>query len=172
MTFTFPWHYSFPPFFTLQPHAETRGKQLAAWRSLILDYCQANGITSFDVQEISGTELFYNKEIKRKLTGEALAAVLEDLKAHGNLEWMDKAKRRCHIYWRTPDQWGQLIYTFVKDHGMQNTVCTFYELTEGEDTQGQPFHNLDQELLIKALQTLELQKRAEIFGGDEGVKFF
>ena len=58
---------------------------------------------------------------------------------------------------------------------MQNTVCTFYELMEGEDSKGQPFHHLDKELLIKSLQTLEHQKKAEIFGGahgDKGVKFF
>ena len=32
----FPWQHSFPPFYTLQPHQETRRKQLDAWRSIVL----------------------------------------------------------------------------------------------------------------------------------------
>ena len=55
---------------------------------------------------------------------------------------------------------------------MINTVCTFYELTEGSDTVDQKFHGLENELLIKSLKTLELQRKAEIFADDEGVKFF
>ena len=53
-----------------------------------------------------------------------------------------------------------------------NAVCTMYELTESEEVEGQPFYNLDQEVLVKALKTLEVQKKAEIFGSNEGVKFF
>ena len=34
-----PWQYSFPPFFTLQPHKDTRDKQIEAWRHLVLNYC-------------------------------------------------------------------------------------------------------------------------------------
>ena len=37
-----PWQYSFPPFFTLQPHAPTREKQLEEWKHLVLSYCQAS----------------------------------------------------------------------------------------------------------------------------------
>ena len=34
-----PWQYSFPPFFTLQPHRDPRTKQMEAWRHLVLNYC-------------------------------------------------------------------------------------------------------------------------------------
>ncbi len=82
---------------------------------------------------------------------------------------------------------------------MGGAVCTFYELTEGDESAGQPFHGLDKDTLVKALRyrgsharveggkqnflqyyyvphsilrTLELQKKAELFAEDEGVKFF
>ena len=62
---------------------------------------------------------------------------------------------------------------FAKANGMTGGfVCTFYELTEGSDSVNQPFHGLETELLIKSLKTLESQQKAEIFQGDEGVKFF
>ena len=42
-----PWQYSFPPFFTLQPHKDTRDKQIEAWRHLVLNYCQVRVHSSF-----------------------------------------------------------------------------------------------------------------------------
>ena len=55
---------------------------------------------------------------------------------------------------------------------MSNGVYTFYELTEGSDTEGQKFHGLGKETLIESLKTLERKGKAEIFAGNEGVKFF
>lgn len=51
-------------------------------------------------------------------------------------------------------------------------MCTLFEISEGPEAVGQPFHGLDEAVLLRSLQTLELQKKAEIFPGGEGVKFF
>ena len=72
----------------------------------------------------------------------------------------------------SPEEWGSLIYTYVKDRGMTNGVYTFYELTEGSDTVGQKFHGLEKEILIESLKTLGRKRKTEIFAGNEGVKFF
>ncbi len=53
-----------------------------------------------------------------------------------------------------------------------NSVCTFYELTEGDDSVGQPFHRLDRDILIKSLKILEKKSKAEIFESQDGIKFF
>ena len=103
---------------------------------------------------------------------ESITVVFKELEDKGNVEWTDKAKTRCNIYWRSPEEWGALIYNYVKQRGQTNTVCTLYELTEGTDVVGQPFHGLDEAVLIKSLKTLEFQKKAEIFPNNEGVKFF
>ena len=31
----------------------------------------------------------------------------------GNLEWKDKTKKQALLMWRTPEQWGKLIYDWV-----------------------------------------------------------
>jgi hypothetical protein len=49
-----PWQYSFPPFFTLQPHAPTREKQLEAWKHLVLSYCQVISLYSTSNGEWGG----------------------------------------------------------------------------------------------------------------------
>ncbi len=124
-----------------------------------------------DLREAAQSPLFNNAHIQRRLSDEALKAVFTELEVKGNVEWLDKAQTRCNVYWRSPEEWGALIYAHVKSKGQTNAVCTFYELTEGPEAVGQAFFGLDENLLIKSLKTLELQKKAEVFN-NEGVKFF
>jgi len=43
--------------------------------------------------------------------------ILEELRSNGNLEWIDpKSRRRCHIYWRSLEEWGALIYAWVNEN--------------------------------------------------------
>lgn len=101
--------------------------------------------------------------------------VLEELRKKGHLEWKDpKTRKECLIMWRTPEEWGKLIYKYVSDRSMTNTVCTLFELTNGDETEGQEFHGLEQWLLLRALKSLEIDGKAEMmsFGDNEGVKFF
>ena len=167
------WQVDFPPFYTLQPHRETRAKQLQAWREVVLDHCRRSKITKFEVNRIQDSSPFHNKKLQRKAQPELFEAVLEDLRHHGHLEWIDKDKKRCHVYWHTPEQWGALVYAWAKENGMSGGgICTLFEISEGEDTKTEPFHGLEQDMLVKALKSLQLQKKAELFDGNEGVKFF
>ena len=31
----------------------------------------------------------------------------------GHIEWADKTRKRCLLVWRTPEEWGKLIYSWV-----------------------------------------------------------
>jgi len=174
MTFKWPWQYNFPPFFTIQPNIQTREKQLEAWSSLVLDYCQKYSIYSLDLTEAVQSELFYNENINRRLCLADIQLVLNFLDSQGHIEWKDKAKYKCKIYWRKPDEWGDIIYNWAKSIGLINTVTTFYEITQGEDSASESFAGLDSEILLKSLQSLESQNRAVIVDTDKesgGVKF-
>lgn len=171
MEFEWPWQYKFPPFYTLQPNLDTRQKQLEGWCALVLAYHRHHKQYSLDVQESQATSLFHNKEIDRKLNIDAIYAVLEELQKKGNVEWTDKTRKQCLVMWRTPEEWGKLIYHWVSNNGLMNTVCTLFELVNGDDTAGEDFHGLEMPVLMRALQTLQQQRKAEIMGTD-GVKFF
>ena len=96
--------------------------------------------------------------------------MLEDLSSRGNFEWSDKSKRRGLVFWRSPQEVGQDIYKWVRDSGQTGTVMTMTEiLDEGETNK---WRGVSQEVLIKALTTLECDKKCEIFDGGDGVKFF
>lgn len=169
--FAWPWEYDFPPFFTLQPNLSTRAKQLESWARLVLDYCHFHKIYSLDLGEAAQSPLFVNSKLNRRLSVEGIQAVFDHLEKLGHLEWADKGKRRCRVYWRTPEEWGKLIYDWVLANGFKNTVCTLFELTDGDETVGESFHGLEKETLVKGLKSLEATGRAELMGG-EGVKFF
>ena len=118
----------------------------------------------------------------------------------GNVEWKDKQKTSCLIFFRTPAQWGAQIYKWAVEQGKVNSVCTVFEIQQGEDAEGQgsqranthilnamltiafhrarfaEFYNIDTETLMKSLQQLEKEGKAQIFTGSSaenlGVKFF
>ncbi|XP_076269113.1 vacuolar protein sorting 25 [Rhynchophorus ferrugineus] len=169
-----PWQYNFPPFFTLQPNPETRAKQVQAWKSLILEYCRKGRLYLVDVRESSHIPLFNNSNINRKLEESVIISILSELQKTGHAAPVDKAKHRWEIYWHTLDEWASMIYGYISSRGFNNSVLTLYELSQGEDVQTEEFYTIPQEVLIKALQVLEKDRKCELILSDEdqGVKFF
>lgn len=170
-TIEMPWQFNFAPFFTIQPNIDTRKKQLEAWCHVVLDLQKQKRSFSLDVHEAQRS-IFCNKEINRKLPLDGIYMVLDELCKKGHLEWKDpKTKKECLVMWRTPEEWGKLIYKYITDRSMTNTVCTMFELSNGDETEGEDFHEIEQWLLVRALKALEVDGKAELMG-DEGVKFF
>ncbi|XP_043278233.1 vacuolar protein-sorting-associated protein 25 isoform X2 [Venturia canescens] len=158
----------------LQPHEETRTKQLAAWKSLVLDYLKATKEATIDIREIHSSPLFNNAAIKRKLSPEVVSMIMEDLSKSNNACPLDKSKQRWLVSWHTFQEWADIIYNWVQDRGMTSSVCTLFELVQGDDTVDQEFYGLDNEVLLKALRILEGDQKAELimFDENQGVKFF
>ncbi|XP_077112898.1 vacuolar protein-sorting-associated protein 25 [Ranitomeya variabilis] len=186
MGFEWPWQYNFPPFYTLQPNVDTRQKQLSAWSSLVLSYCRHNKLYTMNVMEIQESPLFNNKKIQRKLSLESVQVVLEELRKKGNLEWLDKNKTRFLIMWRRPDEWGKVIYQWSPEHRNQSQASGIQEtknVMSVENTVApctivmgflSDFHGLDEAMLLRSLEALQLEHKAEIItlNDSKGVKFF
>ena len=62
-SFSWPWQYTFPPFFTIQPNSDTRSKQVNAWCDLVLEYFKATKNYVLDVNEAQTSPLFCNSAI-------------------------------------------------------------------------------------------------------------
>ena len=170
-TFSWPWQYDFPPFFTIQKNSDTKLKQLEAWAALVLNYHKHHRILKIRLSDHMSSELFYNKSIDRRLDSEAVLQVMKYLHKKGNIEWEDKQQTSCIILWHTLIEWSELIYKWAEQGGYVNTVLTIHELLEGDDTVGEEFHGLQNWFLIKILKVLEGKRKAELIG-EEGVKFF
>eukprot|EP00088_Acartia_fossae_P046253 TRINITY_DN49936_c0_g1_i1.p1 TRINITY_DN49936_c0_g1~~TRINITY_DN49936_c0_g1_i1.p1 ORF type:complete len:170 (+),score=20.48 TRINITY_DN49936_c0_g1_i1:30-539(+) len=166
-----PWEYSFPPFFTLQPHLPTRQKQLQSWRHLVLSFCQNQNLSVLDLAEAGDLPLFFNSQLDRRLAKEEIREICDSLESTGNLEWTDKSKRRAYIFWKSPAQLGMDIYNWVTASGQTGTVMTLTELLE-EGENGSSWKGISHEVLLKALLFLQKEKKAEVFEENDGVKFF
>lgn len=137
--FTWPSLYSFPPFFTPQPHVETAIAQLDAWTNLILSYSRENRAFYVDLIEAPpaeversqgcltlGSDLFYNQTINRRVNPTFARTIAHHLVQSGRAAWDDgrgplpaskKARddaTRFWILWRRPEEWAEIIYNWVR----------------------------------------------------------
>lgn len=123
--------------YRIQPHAETRTKQLEAWQQLITEYLKTTKQSTIDIRESQNSPLFNNTAINRKLSQESLLIILEDMAKTGRAAPIDKSKNIWEIYWHSLDEWGNMLYNWASSNGLNNTVCTLYELREGENSVGE-----------------------------------
>lgn len=184
--FRFPAHYSFPPFFTLQPNVTTLSTQLNLWFDLILSYCKHYRQFKLSVSTIVNSPLFNNGAIGRRLDVVSIRRVLNHMtSAEGDrrAEWAvtPGAKSKTvdeqsvvWIYWKRPEEWGECVFAWVNDTGQKGSVLTVYELRESDAVQKMDWRGMDEDMFRKCLDTLCKGGKAQIFGNDQesGVKFF
>ena len=72
---------NFKPMYTLQPVKATRDKQLKQWSYIVMSFCKTN-----DLQKINPSDFppFSNTDIDRKLSTEAIKAVVDNMIAKGD----------------------------------------------------------------------------------------
>ena len=174
-SFPFPPIYSFCPFWTIQPAMESRRTQAQMWCDIILKWCKVNNLNELKVADAIKTPLFQNKAIDRQLSLKDAEFFLDQLVQKQNAEWMDEKHSKCKIIWRKPAQWGELFYQWAHKNSSEGVVFTFFELREGDDTQGEPFHNMDEKLMTEAIKDLQAKGKAVYIHSDVfdecGVKF-
>ncbi|CAL8471116.1 g10658 [Coccomyxa elongata] len=172
--FTFPFFFNYPPYFTLQPVKETRQKQIELWTELILRYCrhQKEFIVSTDPADDS--PLFFNRSIERRLNREARVVFLNELVSRGNAQWLDKSQQQCLVLWKKLGEWADVLYSTIRQFGLQDSVMTLDELSSGDDVKDTELEGAPKALLTEVIRLLEAQGKAQMFSGDGdvGVKFF
>lgn len=178
--FQVPEYWSFPPFFTLQPVAETREKQLQMWTAVIVQWAKATNTWSLAPHQCP---LWENAAIARRLSDEGQQAVIAELIRRGHAEWETQGDAlhgaggtgRLRIMWKTVTNVANELIEHARANNMVGDVFTVYELHSGDDASGTPFHQMDPWLLRRAILQLEEQGKATLFEGAtsdaEGVKF-
>ncbi|WWC59654.1 uncharacterized protein I303_102214 [Kwoniella dejecticola CBS 10117] len=174
--FEYPAIWSFPPFFTLQPNPSTLAHQLELWRALVLRWAKYERVFEVSVDGNELGEVFENKRIKRKLLTPSLRRLLTEMSKNGEAAPdPPKQDNRYSIYWKKPDEWADLIYTWIMDNGLNSSIMTFYEITDGDLSHTTEFYELPTPILRKALESLVKRGKAQLLEGKgeigEGVRF-
>ena len=94
-TFVYPEFWNYPPYFTLQPVAETQEKQKALWRGLILNYCQSTRTFRIRVDD-EQFEPFHNKVIDSECFRVTVSAICSEI------EWL-----LVFVRFRASDETGE-----------------------------------------------------------------
>jgi ESCRT-II complex subunit VPS25 len=160
-------------FYSLQPVDETRAKQLDQWRSIVLDYCEANSTSQLN---LNATAIFRNDDIDRELSLDGRISVIDHLIVSGNAEWDSQAaKTTCQVFSKSAQEWAASVHQYAQEYAMFGSVYTVYELHSGDVAAGAPFRGVQAALLLSALRLLERQGRATLIQGgtadEHGVKF-
>lgn len=169
----------------MQPVLSTLQKQTKLWTDLILDYCQHNKLYKLDLDHVEKLPLFKNDSIKSilfinyfhkkigSLNRDAIMVFLDAIVKQGRGEWIDK--NSLYVYWKTPNEWADIILKWASEMGHANSVLTVYELLEGDTGEKTEFYGLDGGLFRKAIGILQKRGKAELFQGttfeEDGVKF-
>jgi ESCRT-II complex subunit VPS25 len=190
--FTFPDHYNFPPFFTLQPVPETRTKQLNLWKDFVCAYVRHHRNFVIDVAGDASLPLFCNAALNRTLDADGRRAVLAYLVDEGYATWVgagateaassgsdvggDASSGRVVATWLTFDTWASALFAYADDAAQLDSVFTIFELVAGNDTKTESFYGLDARVVLEACRRLECDGCCTIMDGsspaETGVKLY
>lgn len=113
-----------------------------------------------------------NSKINRSLDRESREMMMNELCNTKNAVAVGKNTGTYEVYWHTLEEWSNIIYSFASSCGMTNSVLTFFELLN--DHPEQEFHQLSEQVFMRALRHLEVKGKCEVMeiDGNYGVKFF
>ncbi|TCD70061.1 hypothetical protein EIP91_005042 [Steccherinum ochraceum] len=175
--FLLPSIHSAPPFFTQQPNQATQAIVTDHWTRLILSYARHRRLFTvrLDDAQASGNdwdEVFRNTRINRRLLPSHLAYILDDMVATNKAVYdPPKQSNSAILYWRTPDEWAEVLYDWAETTGQLNTILTFYDIIE--PSVPSQLSGIPLALLRKAIATLGKSNRAQLItiADGEGVRF-
>ncbi len=139
------------PFMYIKPsHPGLLNSWLDSWESLIMDYARTLKIHIINIIELQSIYPFYNKKINKKLSKSNITYIFENMETKGVVRWIDENHILVRIYYKTLEEWKNIIIKYLFDTGMAAEILTIYEL---ENT-NQEWSNLPREDLIYIIESM------------------
>lgn len=165
--YQFPDYYSWPFFFTLQKHGETKRKQLQMWIDLTVKFCQDNKVWRLSKSEFY-ENLGKNYKINRKVNHEFVDVIFENLVKANKAKFVNENnKDEIYVLWKTLNEWQQFIYTSAVNKGSIDQLETLDYISTDDDNKHEEFYNIDRDLLITILKDLEKQGKCGLIQNDD-----
>lgn len=143
-----PWMYVTPE------HQRQLDSWCADWSNFILEYARINIKHIIHIEEERASYPFNNKPLKKRLDREQMQRIGEYIVAQEMGLWWDRKKIRLRLYWRTLDEWADIIYEWSLKTGRaasEGGVITVFELQEAK----QPWSTIPQEDIYRILEIME-----------------
>jgi len=143
-----PWMYVTPE------HQKQLDSWCADWSNFILEYARINIKHIIHIEEERSEYPFRNKQAKKELDREQLQVIGDYIVAQEMGIWWDKKKIRLRLYWRTLDEWADIIYEWSIKTGRAagaERVMTTIDIQEA----GQPWSTIPQADLKRIFNIME-----------------
>jgi ESCRT-II complex subunit VPS25 len=122
-----PWMYVTPE---LQQQLDS---WLSDWSNFVLEYARINIMHIINIEEERSKYPFDNKMAKKSLNREQFQKIGDYIVAQEMGLWWDKKKIRLRLYWRTLDEWADIIYEWAIKTGRAagaERVMTIYDIQQ------------------------------------------
>ena len=143
-----PWMYVTPE------HQKQLDSWCSDWSNFILEYARINIKHIIHIEEERSEYPFRNKQAKKELDREQLQEIGDYIVAQEMGIWWDKKKIRLRLYWRTLDEWADIIYEWSIKTGRAagaERVMTTIDIQEA----GQPWSTIPQADLKRIFNIME-----------------
>lgn len=182
--YDFPQLHDYPAFYLKQRNLTILSYQLEGWTLLILDYCKhfrVTLLTTAGVAKYSQLEtnldllprIFENKTIDRVVSQQFRLEIIRHM-IQKKLAVAIGPDQGVYVYWRSLDEWGDLLYDHALQTGQLDTVMTLYELTSEDLNLPDAISQLDQGFLLTIITELKRKNRVQVLkegNSIAGVKF-
>ena len=143
-----PWMYVTPE------HQQQLDSWCADWSNFIMEYARINIKHIIHIEEERAKYPFNNKPVKKRLDREQLQQIGNYIVAQEMGIWWDKKKIRLRLYWRTLDEWADIIYEWSIKTGRAagaERVMTLFDIQSAN----QPWSTIPQEDLKRIFEIME-----------------
>lgn len=147
------------------------------WSDLLLLFAKSNTLYATSLSELYASSLLNNQVISRRLSIDALRAVVQWMQGKGFAEFAgDAAGDKVFLYWRSLQEVAASIHAWADRTGRIGSVETVMDLTDDPANKTEIFYKMPIEVILKACTQLQSQGKAQVFYSDNtdthGVKFF
>ena len=142
-----------PWMFVTPEHQKQLDSWCADWSNFIMEYARINIMHIMHIEEERSKYPFNNKTAKKKLDREQLEQIGDYIVAQEMGIWWDKKKIRLRLYWRTLDEWADIIYEWSIKTGRAagaERVMTVFDIQQT----GQPWSTIPIEDLKKIFEIM------------------
>lgn len=139
----------FPPFYTKQPHRETKEKQIELWQQVILEHCRKNN--TFLMKPDTSLPPFHNELINRTIHADLLEEVLSSMTKAKLLEKL--SSNTFIVWWMTPKEWADALLKHMQNMHSPKVIMTAFELFYQEDDRN-PFYKMPEQVYSRVLNVL------------------
>ncbi|RLI63034.1 hypothetical protein DRO91_04985 [Candidatus Heimdallarchaeota archaeon] len=143
-----PWMYVTPE------HQKQLDSWCADWSNFIMEYARINIKHIIHIEEERAKYPFNNKQIKKRLDRKQFQTIGDYIVAQEMGIWWDKKKIRLRLYWRTLDEWADIIYEWSLKTGRAagpERVMTLLDIQEA----GQPWSTIPVEDLKRIFEIMK-----------------